>query len=601
MRVFRLLAVLTLGGVGAAAAQLAVPQTQNLEKLMILNIPADQPSDSLVSIAVIDAMRDRLIQMARYKVNIIPKAKICEALTQSGFPCTALLSEQQASQLARALGVNSYNVGHVGHTGGHLVAAMRIISGGSGFSTSFTIDGGNPGTPQALGEALAQRLNTIIRAAEFARTCNEQRARNALTRALGEANKAFAIEPNLAAAHLCVATVREVQHAPGDSIIAALHRARRGDPANQDIWGRIAAILLQKGDTSGAFDAYDSLLTYNPGDLNLAKGLASLLLQKREFQRAERVLSAAMQRVPGDQQVIELHKRVCIEGGLFRCTLEILRAEVTADTTKLADTTTLKLALANAQAAADTQGMLWWARQAYKRYPTNVSFIKQLGGAHALAGKVDSAVFYYQKAVAANPSDVQTSLLIAKTIVDAAVWDTAVAGPCQRRNDTTCLRPLKAAFVAKVDPARQYLAAGFASPDSAIRLTTAVISLGGGSKLAQAQAYDAAYPWLDQLLTQLAPRSSADTTGGRQQIRVQASFWYGLTSALTLGAPYKSMIDAKSCDQAKAVNDRINRSLQALDLGGRVAPGVAIQMRSILMQYGNQMPKVKQAFKCRNY
>jgi tetratricopeptide (TPR) repeat protein len=261
----------------------------------------------------------------------------------------------------------------------------------------------------------------------------------------------------------------------------------------------------------------------------------------------------------------------------------------------------LKLALANAQAASDTQSLLWWARAAYKRYPTTVAFVKQLGGAHALAGNVDSALFYYRKAVAQNPNDVQTSLLIAKTIVDAAVWDTTVTAPLVRRNDTTSLRPLKTAFVAKVDPARQYLAAGFASPDSAIRLTAAVISLGGGSKLAQAQAYDAAYPWLDQLLTQLTPRSAADTTGPRQAIRLQASFWFGLSSALTLGGPYKHMVDTKSCDEAKSINDRIQRSVQAMDLGGRVAPSVAIQMRSILMQYGNQMPKVKQAFKCRNF
>ncbi len=532
---------------------------------------------------------------------VIPKAKICEALTQSGFPCNALLTDQQATQLAKALSVNSFNIGRITRESGHLKAAVRIISGGSGFSTSFQVDGGNPGTPQALGEAIAQRLNTVVRAAEFARNCNEQRARNALDRALAEANKAFTIEPNLAAANLCVATIREVQHAPPDSIEAAALRALKGDPGNPEAWNRIASSRMVKGDTLRAFDAYDSLLSYNPSDLNLRKGLASLMLQHKQYDRAEHLLAVGSESTPGDQQMSDLHKRVCIEGGLYACTLKILRAEAAADTTKLADTTMLKLALANAQAATDTQSFLWWAKQAYKRYPTSVSFMKQLGQAFALNGQLDSAVFYYQKAVAANPGDVQTGLLIAKTIVDAAVWDTTVAGPLIRRNDTTSLRPLKTAFVAKVDPARQYLAAGFASPDSAIRLTTAVISLGGGSKLAQAQAYDAAYPWLDQLLTQLAPRSSADTTGARQQIRVQAGFWYGLTSALTLGGPYKSMIDAKSCDQAKTVNDRIQRSLQAMDLGGRVAPSVAIQMRNILMQYGNQMPKVKQAFKCRNF
>lgn len=601
MRVFRLLAVLSLCGVGAAAAQLAVPQTQNLEKLLILNIPADQPADSAIAIAVIDATRERLTAVARYKVNVIPKTKICEALTQSGFPCSALLTEQQAAQLSRALGVNSYNIGHVGHTGGHLVAFIRIISGASGFSTSFTMDGGNPGTPQALGELIAQRLNTVIRAAEFSRACNDQRSRNALTRALAEAQKAFNIEQYHAAANLCVATIREVQHAPPDSIEAAASRALKGDPGNTEAWNRIASARMVKGDTLRALEAYDSLLSYNESDANLRRGLASLLLQHKQYEKAERLLRRGLQINPGEAQMTELIKRVCIEGGLYRCTLEILRAEVAADSTKLVDTTTLKLALANATAASDTQSMLWWARQAYKRYPTSVSFIKQLGGAHALAGKVDSAIFYYQKAVQANPGDVQTSLLIAKTIVDAAVWDTTISSPCQRRNDTTCLKQLRAPFVAKIDPARPYLAGGFASPDSAIRLTTAVISLGGGSKLAQAGAYDAAYPWLDQLLTQLAPRSAADTVGPRQQIRAQASFWFGLSSALTLGGPYKSMVDAKSCTQAKTVNDRIQRSLQALDVGGRVAPGVAIQMRSILMQYGNQMPKVKQAFKCTNF
>jgi tetratricopeptide (TPR) repeat protein len=601
VRALRLFAVLSLAGAGAAEAQLAVPQTQNLEKLLILNVPADPSSDSALAMPVIDAARDRLTAMARYKVMVVPKAKICEALTQSGFPCTALLTQQQAQQLAKALGVNSYNTGSVGHNGGHLVANVRIISGSSGFSSSFTVDGGNPGTPLALGEVIAQRLNKIVRAAEFARSCNEQRSRNALDRALAEANKAFAIEPNLTEAHLCVAGILEIKRAPLDSIVAALKRALKGDPGNQSVWGRVANISLQKADTAGALDAFDSLLAYNPGDLGLARSFGALLVQNKQFERAERRISDVLKRSPGDQALMDLRKRACIEGGLYSCTLGILRIEVEGDSTKLADTTMLKLALANAQAASDTQSLLWWARAAYKRYPTTVAFLKQLGGAHALAGNVDSALFYYRKAVAQNPSDVQTSLLIAKTIVDAAVWDTAAAGPCTRTNDTTCLKRLRAPFVAKVEPARQYLAAGFVSPDTAIRLTTDVIALGGGSKLAQAGAYDAAYPWLDQLLTQIAPRSPADTTGPRQAIRLQASFWYGLSSALSLGPTYQTMVKDKNCDLAKSINDRLQRSVQAIDFGGRVAPSVAIQMRSILMQYSNQMPKVKQAFKCMNF
>ena len=599
MRLLHLLAVLSLGASGSAAAQLAVPTTQNLEKLLILPLPVAAAEDSSASVTAMNVARERLIQLGRYKVFVVPKAKICEALTQSGFPCDGLMSNQQASQLARALTINSYTTGVLTHTGSTLIANIRVISGAGGFASSFTINGAT--TPPALGEAIAQRMNTIVRAGEFARTCNEQRARNALTRALSEANKALAIEPNLAAAHLCVATIREVQQAPPDSSIAAARRALKGDPGNSEAWNTIATKSMVKGDTLAAFEAYDSLLSYNPGDVNLRKGLAQLMMQQKKYDRADQLLVIGLEMNPSDQQMRDLRKRICIEGGLNACILDMLALEIEADTHKLADTSTLKLGIGAAQQAADTQRFLRWTAEAVKRYPTNAPYQKLRGGAFELAGRVDSAVAHYRIALTITPNDVATSLLIAKTIVDHAVWDTAAAGACQRRNDTLCLRQMRTPFAATIEAARPHLAPGYASPDSALRLTTAVVGLSGGSKLAQAGAYDAAYPWLDQLLTQLAPRSPADTTGPRHQIRAQASFWFGLSSALSLGGPYQMMVKDKNCDLAKTLSDRIQRSLQAIDLGGRVAPAVAIQMRNILMQYGAQMPKVKTAFKCRNF
>jgi len=599
VRALRLLAVLTLGAAGAVSAQLAVPQSQNLEKLLVLALPVAAAADSSASVASMNVARDRLAQLARYKVFVVPRAKICEALTQSGFPCDGLMSDQQASQLARALGINNYTTGVLTHNGPTLIAKIRVVSGAGGFASSVTINGGP--TPQVLGEAIAQRLNTIVRAAENARSCHEQRARSAFQRALAEARKALAIEPNLPAAHLCMATVFEAMRAPVDSVIAAAKRALKGDPGNTEARMTVAQKSFVKGASAGALEAYDSMLVYNPSDATLRRALAQLQIHAHRYERAAELLKVGLELNPSDQQMREMRKRACIEGGLHGCVLEILADEVKADSTKLADSTTLKLAIGTAQAAADTQRFLWWTGQAVKRYPANAAFQKLRGAAFELAGQVDSALAHYRQVLSVNPNDVSTSLLVAKTIVDHAAWDTAAAGACQRRNDTLCLRKLRTPFAAKVDAARQYLTPGYASPDSAIRLTTAVIGLGGGSKLAQAGAYEAAYPWLDQLITQLAQRSPADTVGPRHQIRVQGSFWFGVSSALSLGGPYKSMVDRKSCDLAKDLNERIQRSVQAIDLGGRVAPSVGIQMRSILMQYANNMPKVKEAFKCANF
>jgi tetratricopeptide (TPR) repeat protein len=595
VRAFRVLAVLTLGAAAGAPAQLAVQQPT--EKLLVLTLPV-APVDSAASVATMDAARARLVQLARYKALVVPKTKICEALQQSGFPCDGLMTDIQAGQLARALGINSYTTGQLERSGGQVIAKVRVISGASGFASSFTL---SASTPADLGEAIAQRIFRVIRAAEYARTCIEQRSRNQLDRALAEARKAFTIEPNLAAANLCMATVFEVQHAPPDSQLAAFRRARGGDPGNSEAWSREAQVLMVKGDTLGAVNAFDSLLSYNPGDVTLRKALAQLLLQHKQYERVQRLLKVAIDMGVADEQMRGLRKRACIEGGLYRCTLEILKDEATADTTKLADTSELRLALANAQAAPDTQAMLWWARAAVKHYPTSAAWSKQLGGAFQMSGQVDSAVFYYQKALAQSPGDVATGILIAKTIVDAAAWDTAAARRLQEAKDTAGQRQMRTPFVAKIDPARQYLTPGYASPDSGLQLAAAVVGLSGGSKLAQAAAYDPAYIWLDQLLNVLTPRSRADTAGARSAIRRQASFWFGISSTLTLGGPYQQMVKTKSCDQAKTINERIQRTLQALDFGGAIAPAVAIQMRSILMQYANQMPKVKQAFKCRNF
>ena len=604
MRVLRILAVLMAGAAGSLVAQLAAPQPT--EKLLVLPLGVTNPADSAASIATMDAARARIISLARYKVNVIAKTKLCEVLQQSGFGCDVLITQQQAEQLAKALGINSYTGGVLTHTGNLYIAKVHIVSGASGFASTFTINGG--ATPAALGEAIAQRLNTIVKAAEFARNCNEQRSHNALDHALVEARKAFTVEPNLAAAWSCIATIWELKKQP-DSMVAAYHGALKGDSANTEAWGRLAQTLMQKGDTVGSIQVFTQMLAQNPGDKNLRLALANQQLQRKQYNDAMQLVTDGLKLTPGDQQLSETLKRIALDGAanasdpvskktMSAALLGIMRQEAATDTTKLADTNNLKLAIGTAQSVSDTAQYIWWSRAAVRHYPTSVSFVKQLAGAFLLAGQTDSAIAIYQKVLALNPNDVQTSLLIAKTIVDGAVWDTSKANPCQRAKDTVCLRRLREPFIAKVNPARPMLGPGYASADSGLKLTAYVVGLTGGSKLAQAAAYADAYVWLDQLLGEMGPAAGP---GPKEQIRAQASFWFGIASAVTLQEPYKHMVDHKSCDEAKTINERINRGIAAIDFGGRVAPSVAAQMRGIFNQYATNMPKVKKAFKCENF
>src|SRR2546425_6617732 len=203
----RLVAVLAVGAVGSASAELAA--TQPTEKLLVLPLAVSSAADSATSIAVTDAARERLNSLARYKVMLVSKSKMCEALAASGFPCDGLMDARQAEQLARFLSVNSWTMGTLSHNSSLLTAAIHVVSGGSGFASTFTVTGGPIGSPQPLSEAIAQKLNSIIRAAEYARSCNEQRGRSNFQKALDDARRGLAIEPNLAALQLCVASRSE--------------------------------------------------------------------------------------------------------------------------------------------------------------------------------------------------------------------------------------------------------------------------------------------------------------------------------------------------------------------------------------------------------
>ena len=600
MRALQLAVAVTIGvATTATAQQLAAPQ-QPTERLLILPFMASS-ADSATSIALSDAVRDRVTQLVKSKVTVVPKAKLCEALGQSGFPCNGLLDDQQARQLARFLQVHAYVTGSFAKSGTTLTADVQMIDiGSSGIAGRFTASNGNPGTAAALAETIAQRIATTVRLSEGIRNCNEERKKGQFGRARAEAQKALAIDPNSTGAYLCIATIFEAQRAPLDSVIAAAKLALKGDSCNGTAWEKIASGYQQKGDTLQAAEAYISQLCGEPRNAQKRLAIAQLLRQMKKADRAVEVLNAGLKLTPGDAQLLEMKLTICTEASNFRCALDVWVAKFDHDTALRGDTTFLKPALGAAQQVSDTQALLRFTEAAIRHFPNHPVYIRARAGAMEQAGKPDSALVYYKKALALEPNDVGTSLQIGKQIIDAAVWDTAAAK--RLKSDTAALNRLRAAFAAKVDSARPFLRPGLNSPDSTQRLAASVIILTGGSKIAQAGAYDAAYRWLDTLLTILASKNAADTLGPKQQVRINASFWYGLSSVLTLNGPYQEMTKAKGaarCPDARAVFDRLARTKTALLLGRRVHPPTADQMLGFVAQYEKAKPSVQAAFKCK--
>ena len=584
----------------AAPAQVSYQQQQPTEKLLVLPLMVKSPGDSAFSIAVMDVAREKLGQMARYKVQVIPKPKLCEALKASDYACDVLLDETQANQLGRFLSVNAYTTGTLERSGGTITTTVRVRDiGSSGLAALFSVSVSNPGTAASVGEAIAQRLNSLIRAAEQARECDEQRKKSQFPKALDAARKALATEPNLPAAHICVATVYEAQHMPLDSLVAAYQRAAKGDSLNATAWENIAHLYQQKGDTLKAIDALIHELAGEPHNTQLRLGIAELLRQQKRYPQAKGILDDGLAKNPNEQRLAEFRQRICIEGELWRCVLDGFVEQVKNDPSKAGDSTVLKAALGAAQQLSDTQQLLFFSHAAVAHFPKSAAFWKALGSAYDLKGQKDSSVWAYKQSLKLDPTDVKGSLLVARAIVEGTTYDTAQAN--RLKSDTAALRALRSAFADRIDSAKAYLAPAVSSSDSTDRLSAAVFMLTAGSKLAQAGAYDRAYPWLDHLLQLVAPRTPADTVGPRQQIRLQASFWYGVSSVASLSGPWTAMTKTKSCSDAKAISDRLARTKDALAFGARVHLPTANTMLQNVAKFEAVMPQVKKQFKCKNF
>jgi len=601
VRAFPVMVGLTIAVAATASAQLAAPQ-QPTERLLILPFQASA-ADSAGSIALADAVRDRVTALAKSRVLVVPKAKLCEALKASGFPCDGLLDDQQARQLARFLQVHAYVTGDFQKSGGNLAANVRLIDiSSSGMAASFTTTNGNPGTALALAEVIAQRLATVIRASEPIRDCNDDRKKGQFARARGDAQKALAADPNSVGAHLCLATVYEAQRLT-DSVLVESVRALKGDSLNGTALENIARIYQQKGDTNRMLDAFIQQLRGEPRNVQKRLGIAQLLRQMKRDSAAVTLLDEGLKVIPGESQLLDLKLTICNEAGMYRCSDAVFVEKFQHDTALAADSSFLKAAIGAAQQVSDTQALDKFTAAAVRHFPNNASFIRSRASSFEMRNQPDSALKYLQMAARLEPNDVGTSLQIAKTLIDRATYDTARGRVLREAKDTVALKALQQAFAVRVDSARSFLKPGLASNDSTQRLAGAVIMLTGGSKLAQAGAYDHAYVWLDTLLQIVAPKNSADTLGPRQQVRINASFWYGLSSVLTLAKPYKEMTEIKGsnvvkCAAARGVFDRLERTKAALQLGRRVHPPTADQMLNFVQQYEKAKPQVQKAFKC---
>jgi len=560
----------------SASGQLA--RARSNERLLVL-APLPGPSiDTAFAVIAGEAVRDRMASRYRMRMGIIPTTTICEALEASGFNCKVPLPPENAPPLARFLQATAFMVAWLDRSADSLRLRIRLVdAAGSGLAGWETVRAPAATTAEEFGKVVADQLENQLRAAEHARDCSDRRQRGDAKGAADRAERAFALYPNHPGAAMCLAYAYEVQQLPVDSIIGALRKAVAGDSLNTRGWEELGRRLRDKGDEAGALDAFYNQLQSEPTNQRLRIGVAAGLAARGDYAKAVEVIDAGLAVSPGDQQLLQLKERACLDGSMWRCGLAALEAQFDLDTALGSDTIFFQKTFGAAQSIPDTAAMLRWSRKGVEQFPDWVASWRARAATLKLVDERAAAIDAYQRIVALDTTQVGSALAAAQLLLDSSlVIDTAVP------LDTARLRTAQDLLL---------LAGRQVRSDTATSMAIATMFYNPASKIAQLRMA-AHLPLASRLL------EHALAYDLRGQLRGPANFFLGLSLFFQITDLDTRVRESKDCAMVDVEIDMTRRARAALEAGRQISPQTVNQLLGYVGQIEGALPTYKPAFGC---
>lgn len=616
----------------AAPAQRPAVQTERL--LVLAPVPED-PGDSSFAVQIGDALRSKIEGKTRRRLTVISKDRIGEALEASGFGRDALLDLAASEQLARFLQADGYMVGWLGPNPDRTVHLRLIELRRSGFGGWVHYQAPPNAMAEPIADALAERLDAHVRAAESTRECYERRDRRDFRGAKERARRAFEFVPNHPVAAMCLAVVFEVERAPADSQIAALEPAVQGDSLNARAWemlGRQYQTLAStrtnpdsaRADSLKGAEAFARQLDADPNDMRLRQGITALFITLKQYQRARGIIEEGLKQNPHDLTAQQLKARACEDGSMWPCLVEALSAQYELDSTLAGNAEFYGKIIGAAQQANDQAALMRWTAEAVRRIPGNVAFWRVRAAAFRTAGTADSELVAYRRIAQLDPSDIGAPLRMAQILADStrlkidsvpqldAATRSRVAGrvdslvrrravPAAQRDSvlrTMFMGEYARQIASQLRPIDSLLqrviamrTSGANQPtDTAAWMNVAASYLQPGAQLVQKRVdFELGAEWLGKAIRYDLQRGPITT---------QAHFFRGLAFFFQLQPLDARLRETKNCAVLRQMVDLMAQAREGLTRGASVQPSLVNQLLQYVSQYEGTVPDYRKFFEC---
>jgi tetratricopeptide (TPR) repeat protein len=397
MRLVRLfsLSILLLGSSGLSAQiptrRPAAQAAATAVRLLVGNPHSFSAQDSLPAVTVGDGLRNRMDKLVNGQFRVLSRVEMNDALIQFGYPKDAILAPLPQRSLAQSLNARVMVTSSLNHDpGGKYTVTARLagLNDDAGHVVSLTQPAGL--VLPDLGSKVAEGFQPALKSWADAKGCVDQ-AKSAPDKATQSAKKALAVLPNHGLANVCLGQMALARGRKADSAEALgyFQAAVKGDPLSLNAWTQLAAGYEVAGDTSNTIAALRQMLAIAPTNQPLRDLVFKKFLAYGHPEDAEEVADQGLKIDPGNIDMYELRANARIFRENYTGALEDLEQIIGLDSIR-ADTMFYVKYLVTASQKPDTARLVRWSSQAVKRFPDNVTLLKQVAGAYSQVGLPDS-------------------------------------------------------------------------------------------------------------------------------------------------------------------------------------------------------------------
>jgi tetratricopeptide (TPR) repeat protein len=399
MRVARVLFLgfLATGSATALAAQIPTrkpaigPSTSLAPRMLVGNPHSYTIEDSAHSVAVGEALRNRMEKLVGGQFRVVTRAEMNEALKQFGYPADAILSPIPLRAFAQSLNAKVAIVSTLSHdaTGKHVLTA-RLAGLNDDAGVVVVIPPGAGENHAEIGAKIAEGFAQALKVWADARACVDQ-SKPAPEKAIAAAKKAISVVPNHGLANYCLGLLALARGRKADSVEAMgyFKTAVGGDPLSLAAWTQLAAGYEAQGDTTNTVAALKQMLLIAPTNQPLRELAFKKFLSYGRPETAEQVADDGLKLDPSNVDLFELRANARAFRENYSGALDDLEQIVALDSTR-ADSSFYVKYLVFASQKPDTARLVEWSSKALRRFPDNLTLVKQVSGDYSMVGLGDS-------------------------------------------------------------------------------------------------------------------------------------------------------------------------------------------------------------------